>query len=148
MGSIVCATRGGEGSRAVQMAAIQRAKEEERPLIFLYVADPKSLEDHLDERLKAALRAELLFMGETLLRIAQHRADASFLPSEVIIRGGSVQDEIVRFVSENDVALLMMGAPRGTTANVFGDDAIERLAATLEEETRVRVQIIRPDDQP
>ena len=47
---IVCATRGGEGSRAVQMAAIRRARATGSKLIFLYVTDPHSLGDY-DETL-------------------------------------------------------------------------------------------------
>ena len=37
MGCIVCATRGGEGSRAVQLAAIERAKQSGNELVFLYL---------------------------------------------------------------------------------------------------------------
>ena len=37
MGCIVCATRGGEGSRAVQLAAIERAKQSGKDLVFLFV---------------------------------------------------------------------------------------------------------------
>ena len=145
MGSIVCATRGGEGSRASQMAAIERAKATEKPLLFLYVVDPNSLDDDIDDSMKDALLAELNWMGETLLRIAQKRADAAYLGTEVKIRKGKVRDEIIRFVKDVDAELLMLGAPRGTTANVFGDDAIERLADDVHKETAVSVEIIRPD---
>ena len=149
MGSIVCATRGGEGSRAVQEAAIQRAKAEGRPLIFIYVADIHSLHDSndedLDEGLKTAVMAELTWMGETLLRMAQRRADAAQLPSEVRIRQGNVRQEIGRFLVENNAHLLMLGAPRGTTANVFGDDAIEQFAENIQKQTNIPVEIVRPD---
>ena len=145
MGSIVCATRGGEGSRAAQTVAIERAKAAENPLLFLYVVDPNSLDDEIDEGLKGALLAELDWMGETLLRIAQKRADAAYLGTEVKIRKGDVREEIVRFVREVDAELLVLGAPRGTTANVFGDDAIERLAEWIQKETAVSVEIVRPD---
>lgn len=146
MGSIVCATRGGEGSRAVQLAAIRRAKESELPLVFLYVADPHSLENDIDEGLKEAIRAELNWMGETLLRIAQKRADSAYLATEVKIREGNVREEIRRFLQEADAELLMLGAPRGTTANVFGDDAIEQLAEEIEAQSSVKVEIVRPED--
>ena len=146
MGSIVCATRGGEGSRAVQAAAIQRAKETNSPLKFLYVADPNSLDDDIDEGLKTAVLAELHWMGETLLRIAQKRADAEHLTSHVAIREGSVPQEIIHFVREVEADLLMLGAPRGTTANVFGDDAIEQLAQQIQTEAGVRVEIVRPEE--
>ncbi|GJM42009.1 MAG: hypothetical protein DHS20C20_22910 [Ardenticatenaceae bacterium] len=145
MSSIVCATRGGEGSRAAQMAAIERAKTTGKPLLFLYVVDPNSLDDEIDGSLKDAILAELNWMGETLLRIAQKRADVAHLGTEVKIRRGKVQDEIVRFVKENEAELLVLGAPRGTTANVFGDDAIERLAEGIRRQTAVSVEIIRPD---
>lgn len=145
MSSIVCATRGGEGSRAAQMAAIEKAKETDKPLLFLYVVDPDSLDEEIDESLKDALLAELDWMGETLLRIAQKRADQAYLSTEVRIRRGNVQEEIIRFVKDVTADLLVLGAPRGTTANVFGDDAIERLAEVIRDETAVSVEIIRPD---
>lgn len=145
MSSIVCATRGGEGSRAAQMAAIDRAKETDKPLLFLYVVDPHSLDDEIEDSLKDAILAELNWMGETLLRIAQKRADVAYLGTEVKIRQGKVQEEIIRFVKDVKADLLVMGAPRGTTANVFGDDAIERLAEVIRQETAVSVEIVRPD---
>jgi len=145
MSGIVCATRGGEGSRAVQIAAIERAKVEERPLTFLYIVDPDSMEGTVEESLQTAVVAELTWMGETLLRMAQHRADAVFLPSDVRLRQGYVNDEICRFLQEQDVSLLMLGAPRGTTANVFGDDAIEQFAESIQAQTAVPVEIVRPD---
>jgi nucleotide-binding universal stress UspA family protein len=145
MGSIVCATRGGEGSRAAQMIAIERAKASKKRLLFLYIVDPHSLDDDIDESLKSALLSELNWMGETLLRIAQKRADVAYLGSEVRIREGKVRDEIARFVQETDAELLVLGAPRGTTANVFGDDAIERLANGIQQQSGVKVEIARPD---
>ena len=45
MKCIVCATRGGEGSRAAQMAAIRQARRTGKPLVFLYVTDPYSMGD-------------------------------------------------------------------------------------------------------
>jgi nucleotide-binding universal stress UspA family protein len=145
MSSIVCATRGGEGSRAAQIAAIEKAKKTDKPLLFLYIVDPNSLEEEIDASLEVAVLAELNWMGETLLRIAQKRADAAYLSTEVRIRRGNVREEIVRFMKDVEADLLVLGAPRGTTANVFGDDAIERLAETIRKETAVAVEIIRPD---
>ena len=145
MGNIVCATRGGEGSRAVQEMAIAQAKELDKPLIFLYVADPQSLDDVLDAELQTAVSAELQWMGETLLRIAQTRADEMYLATDVKIREGNVKAEIIHFLQNNKIDLLMLGAPRGTTANVFGDDTIEQLAEAITKETAVTVEIVRPD---
>ena len=141
---IVCATRGGEGSRVVQSAAIRRAKESGQPLVFLYVTDSHSLGE-FDEMLETAVREELDWLGETLLRTAQRRADAAQLHSEVRIRQGNVREEICRFLEECNASLLMLGAPRGTTANVFGDDAVEQFALDIMDKTHVQVEVIRPE---
>ena len=145
MGKIVCATRGGEGSRAVQMAAIDRADNTGNPLIFFYVTDPTALVG-MEDTLRDAVRAELEWMGQTLLEIARQRAHAADLEANVVIRHGEVRAEIGRFLREHDVTLLLLGAPRGTTANVFGDDAIEQFALHLHNETGVQVEVIRPED--
>ena len=130
---------------AAQMAAIKRAKETGEPLLFLYIVDPDSLEEKISDSLKEAILAELIWMGETLLRIAQKRANLAHLSTEIKIRRGNVHEEIVRFMKDVEADLLVLGAPRGTTANIFGDDAIERLAEVIRQETAVSVEIIRPD---
>lgn len=140
---IVCATRGGEGSRVVQSAAIRRAKESGQPLVFLYVTDPHSLGEY-DQALEPAVREELDWLGETLLRTAQRRANAAQLHAEARIRQGNVREEICRFLEESNAGILLLGAPRGTTANVFGDDAVEQFAQEIMDSTHVQVEIIRP----
>jgi len=142
---IVCATRGGEGSRAVQKAAIERAKESGNPLVFLYITDPRSLGDY-DESLVPYVREELEWMGETLLRTAKRRADAAQLHSELRVRQGNVREVICRFIEDNRASLLLLGAPRGTTANVFGDDAVEKFAKEIKDITGINVEVIRPED--
>ncbi|MDX1687058.1 MAG: universal stress protein [Candidatus Promineifilaceae bacterium] len=142
-GTIVCATRGGQGSRAVQLAAIDRAKETDERLIFLYVVDLPLIEEY-DEALTGAMRAEFQWLGEALLRVAQQRAERERVDAEIAIREGGVKEEIETFLRESDASVLMLGAPRGTTPNVFGDDAIERFARTIESDTGVAVKIVRP----
>lgn len=144
MGKIVCATRGGEGSRAVQMAAIGIAKEEAKPLTFLFVTDPASL-GYMDPKLIPAVQAELNWMGQTLLSIAHQRAHLAGIEAEAVVRVGEIEAEIDRYLQEYDSDLLLLGAPRGTTANVFGDDAIEQFADAVQQSTGVPVKIIRPE---
>lgn len=146
MGCIVCATRGGEGSRAAQMAAIRQAQKVGKPLVFLYVTDPDSLGD-ADEQLLPAIRHELNWMGRTLLQVAKGRAEAAGLEASVEIREGNVQEQIERFLQEVDAQVLLLGAPRGLTANVFGDDAVERFAQLIEEDTGIEVLVIYPDQE-
>ena len=144
MSRIVCATRGGEGSRAVQMIAIRKAKAESKPLTFLFVTDPASL-GMVDTLLVDAVQAELNWMGQTLLNIAHQRAHLAGIEADVKVRVGDVREEIGRFLQQNDADLLLLGAPRGTTANVFGDDAIEQFAQSIQKSTGIPVEVIRPE---
>ncbi|RMG99000.1 MAG: universal stress protein [Chloroflexi bacterium] len=143
MGCIVCATRGGEGSRAVQMEAIRLAKETKKPLVFLFVADPESLGE-VESGLIPALREELYWMGKTLLHIALRRAELADLQADLVIREGKVSEEIIRFLNESKAEVLLLGASRTTTHHIFGDDAIERFAQSIEKETGVPVRVIHP----
>lgn len=144
MDCIVCATRGGEGSRAAQLAAIQRARQFGLPLVFLYVTDPATLVQE-DELLVTAIRQELNWMGKTLLQVAKGRAEAAGLRASVEIRQGNVQEQIEQFLREAHASVLILGAPRGITANVFGDDAVERFAQTIQDDTGIDVMVVHPD---
>ena len=146
MECIVCATRGGEGSRAAQMAAIRRARKAGKPLVFLFVTAPDSLGD-VDEYLLPAIRQELNWMGQTLLQVAKGRAEAAGLKATVKIQEGNVQMEIERFLQESNAEVLILGAPRGLTANVFGDDVVERFAQSIQDDTGIEVQVIYPESE-
>lgn len=143
MGCIVCATRGGQGSRAAQLRAIERAKEEDSSLIFLYVVDLRVVGEY-DEKLSSAIRAEFHWLGRALLRVAQQRAERMNVEAETAIRDGGVKEEIEQFLRESHADLLLIGAPRGTSTHVFGDDAVEHFAETIEADTGVRVEVVRP----
>ncbi|NIP22735.1 MAG: universal stress protein, partial [Phycisphaerae bacterium] len=131
MGCVVCATRGGEGSRAAQEAAIRYARENQYKLIFMYVVDFKTL-DEFDDSLLPSVREELTWLGQSLLRIARHRAEQAGVTAEIVIREGDVMLEIEDFLQEIKADQLILGAPRGTTANVFGDDSIEKFAQSIQ----------------
>ena len=146
MGAIVCATRGGEGSRAAQLKAVERAKEGDHHLIFLYVVDVHMV-GQFDDNLQSAVRAEFHWLGKSLLHVAQQRAERAGISADNAIRDGSVKEEIERFLRESEADVLMLGAPRGTSP-VFGDDAIEHFAQEIEDDTGVPVELIRPEDVP
>ena len=145
MGCIVCATRGGEGSRAVQLAAIERAKQSGNDLVFLFVAD-STMQEGVEETLQTAVRDELIWMGNVMLQIAKLRAGARDTAVRLVVKVGSVLDEIEQFLQESQAELLLLGAPRGTTATVFGDDAIEKFANMIQEDTGIAVEVIRPEE--
>ena len=145
MNCIVCATRGGEGSRAVQLAAIERAKQLGKDLVFLFVADV-TFQERVEETLHTAVRDELIWMGNVMLQIAKLRAGERDTDVQLVVKVGGVREEIGRFLRESRADLLLLGAPRGTTATVFGDDAIEQFARSIQEETGVAVEVIRPEE--
>ncbi len=144
MNEIVCATRGGEGSRAVQMAAIERAKSTGNQLVFLYVVSPDAVTD-VEPGLEEAVQDELIWLGKAVLNVAEARAISEGLDAEKVIFQGNVRDEICRFLIEQQASLLLLGAPRSATTSIFGDDPVERFASSIHENTGVDVAVVRPD---
>lgn len=147
MGSIICAMRGGEGSRAVQMAAIQRASTSGQRLLFLYIIDSARL-DELDRIIQSSARAELYWMAKTLLHIAEQRANNAGIKAELVIREGRLQDEIAKIVMDAEASTLLLGNPRGQSASVFGGSEIDNFAHSIEKSTGIRVEIVRPATPP
>ena len=146
MNEIVCATRGGAGSRVVQLAAIERAKRSGHPLVFLYVAAPGDM-GNITSALQEAVHEEMIWLGKALLYVAEKRAYDADLKAETVILVGNVQDEICSYLTEHKAGVLFLGAPRGTTAELSGDDAIERFAARITENSGVDVLIVRPEEE-
>ncbi|MCO5184028.1 MAG: universal stress protein [Anaerolineae bacterium] len=141
---IVCATRGGEGSRALQQEAVARSRHGTSLLIFVYVVNHREL-GNLEEGEIPYVEEELSWLGETLLLLAQNRAKEAGVSAETVIRTGSPLAEIAQVARNYKANRIMLGAPRGTTANVFGDDEIERAATLLSDETGISVEIVRPE---
>ncbi len=146
MRCIVCATRGGQGSRAVQEEAVRLAREQDAKLVFLFVVDMGDL-NPTDEGLVPYIQAELHWLGQALVYLARKRARLKNIQADVIIRQGNVQTEIGRFLQESQAETLLLGAPRGTTAAVFGDDAVELFAKDIQTKTNVPVRVVRPESR-
>lgn len=143
MNDVVCATRGGEGSRAVQLAAIDQARAAGNPLVFLYVVNLETM-DEIENGMEAAVRQELLWLGKAILQVAGARARQKGLNARLEVRVGNVLDEICRFLGETQASLLLLGGPRATTTTIFGDDPVERFATSIQETAGVPVMIVRP----
>ncbi|MFN2135230.1 MAG: universal stress protein [Candidatus Promineifilaceae bacterium] len=144
MNEIVCATRGGEASRAVQMAAIEQAMASGFPLVFLYVVSQDSVTG-VEPALERAVEEELEWLGQAMLNIAEGRAMSEGIPCSKVIRQGNVRQEICDFLQERRASLLLLGAPRSAAASVFGDDPVEQLASSIHDVTGVEVAVVRPD---
>ncbi len=140
---IVCATRGGEGSRAVQRAAVQYARENEVKLIFLYVVDESVY--IVDNVMRSALHDELQWLGHTLVKLAQQRGQMAGVTAEMAILEGHFRDQLSAYLRQTKPQKLLLGAPRGTSSNIFGDDEIEQFAFEIGRETGVPVQVVRPE---
>ena len=93
-----------------------------------------------------ALASELAWMTEVLARLAMQQAHQQGVDAQFVVRKGDVRSEISRFLRESEASLLLLGAPRGTTANVFGDDAVEQFAVSIQNDTGVPVEIARPEE--
>ncbi len=145
MAAIVCATRGGQGSRAGRTIAIQRAKELNAKLFFLFVVDPSRLAG-MDEQTKAALRAESNWLGRALVNIAAQQAEAFGVSSELLIKEGNFKEQVAIVAKERQADLIILGASRGASSTVFGDDAVEQFAKELQEQVNIRVEIAHPED--
>ena len=142
---VACATRGGQGSRAAQLGAIERAKKENARLTFVYVVDDSLFED-IDETTRIALRLEMYWLAQSLLRMATKRARLLGVSAEIVILEGPLRQQLYAWIRDNKPLALVLGAPRGTTVNHFGDDEVEKFAIEIEGETGISVQLVRPDD--
>jgi hypothetical protein len=141
MSQIICATRGGEGSRAVQKAAIELAKETGQHLVFLYVIEADLLVA-LEEHMRSIVRGELFWLAKTMLRIAESRAKQAGVTPDLEIREGRLREEIGKIVLQTATSCLLMGAPRQASSNIFQHDEIEAFAQSIQEATGIAVHII------
>lgn len=75
VGTILCATRGGESSHNTQDYAIKIAQERDVDILFLYVSNVEFLRNVAPVKYQD-VQEELDKMGEFLLLMAQERAKA------------------------------------------------------------------------
>jgi nucleotide-binding universal stress UspA family protein len=141
MGKILCPTRGGEDSYRAQDVAIEMAKKQGKPLVFLYVVDI-----HLLDRARRAVRPsvvseEMARMGEFLLAMAQERAEAQGVQAEVRIRYGEVCDEVKAAAQAEGADVVILGRPMGAECR-FQIPGLETLAAEVEAEIGAQTQIV------
>jgi len=141
MGTILCATRGGEASHRTQNKAISLALEQGKPLVFLYVVDT-----HFLDRTEHAVRPdlaeeEMTHLGEFLLAMAQERAEAQGVQAKVRIRRGEIGDELKAAAQEEEADIVILGQSVGAEP-AFPTAELESLAAEIEEETGVNTRIV------
>jgi hypothetical protein len=143
---IVCATRGGEASRAVEDFSIQLAVEaNDEELVFLYVADCDVLASTTDTR-PHDIAHDLTRLGEFIVIIAQERAQAAGLTNaHWVVRLGLVREEMISYLKDSGANRLVLGRPVGKGADqVFSHLGLDQFAAQIEAETGVKVLLADP----
>lgn len=133
MGIIVCATGNGVQSRNVQAAAIELARAQRKRLVFLHVVDLRQLGD-LEEALRPAAQAELAWLGEAMLRLAQDRADRRGVAAGGQILHGNVCDALESYLRDHAVDQLLLGAAT--------NEEITRFARRVQDSLGVPVQFV------
>jgi nucleotide-binding universal stress UspA family protein len=143
MGKILCPTRGGEGSRRTQEAAIAMAKERGDELVFLYVVDL----DFLNQTERAVrpdvVAHEMRRLGEFLLSMAQERAQEQGVDASYILREGEVQAEIKAAAVEEGATLVVLGQSEEHDETChFEPEKLFKFAAQIEAETGIEARVI------
>jgi nucleotide-binding universal stress UspA family protein len=145
MGSIVCATRGGEASRRTQERAVALAKERGAELIFLCVFDP-SFAGPREPAMEAALAAEQRWLGRALLGIAQMRAREWGLEAQAIVRSGPVLQTIEDFLRQVTADTLVIGASKAKPKRAaFELSQVHQFADRVRQDTGVEVIVVVAD---
>lgn len=140
MGTILCATRGGEASFRTQDAAIALAKQQGDALAFLYVADVGFLnQSAAPVVIDVDLRLEKL--GRFQLTMAQERAAAQDVAAMAVVRLGDLRDELVAVAREIGATLIVFGRPLKETA-LFDETALQEFVAGVQAETGVEVRFL------
>jgi nucleotide-binding universal stress UspA family protein len=142
MGSIVCATRGGEAGRRTQERAIALAKERGAELTFLCVFDP-SFAGPLDGALAAAVEKEQQWLGRALLGTAQARARRKGVDAGAVVLSGPVLESIEDFVCGSGASTLVIGEPRiDSPLSAFRHGMVQSCARHVERNTGVDVIVV------
>lgn len=142
MGSIVCATRGGEASRRTQQQAIRLAKERDTDLEFVCVVDPDFAESS-DEKLQSALQDELRRLGRSLLCIAEKRAEEHGVEAETVVLCGPVREKLLAYLRESDAETLVIGAPEEERPiEALDPQNVERLVEAVRDAIGIEVIVV------
>ncbi len=138
--TIVCATRGGEGSGPTIQHAIGLARERGLRLTFLYIADLEFMKHTMTGRTSLAA-GELHKMGEFIMLTLVEQAQEKGIEADFAVREGRFRDELLRYLEETRPSTLVLGSPQKDTG-FFDPRKLSRLAQEIEEQTGVAVELM------
>ncbi|MGD8465999.1 MAG: universal stress protein [Anaerolineae bacterium] len=141
MGRVVCATRGGKASVRTQDAAIALVQERGDELAFLFVVDVCFLKRSRRAVRPGVVADEMARMGAFLLQMAQERASAQGVASDVLLRRGHLRAELEATIREYGADVLVLGKP-AAGSSAYALEELQHLAAGIEAETAAKVLIL------
>jgi nucleotide-binding universal stress UspA family protein len=124
--------------------AAAAAKRTGARLVFLYVMT-QAEQEGMDDGLQLALQTERTWLARAMLNLWKGRVENAGIQAQILIRKGELVPEIIACLQEENAEMFFIGAPRGTTAHILGDDEIEKIAQIIEEKTNIPVEIVRPE---
>ncbi|MBN2303083.1 MAG: calcium/sodium antiporter [Anaerolineae bacterium] len=145
-GTILVATRGGRDSQSTHARAIELAKERRAEVVFLYVFDPDVLRQ-VATPIVINVEAQIEHMLAYLQRTAQEEARRAGVPARVIVRTGSLRDQLQVVAQEEEVSLIVVGKPREQSTQI-GLKALEAFMDEIEQVTGITVLALGGDPVP
>ncbi len=140
MGTILCATRGGEASYRTQDRAIEIARERGDKLLFIFVSDINFL-SHTSAPVLVDVEGEMENMGEFLLLAAEERARNAGIEAEHVVRQGDFREQLKEAAKEYQVEMVILGRP-GKEGSVTKLQMLEELVKEIEQELGIEAVIV------
>ncbi len=137
---ILCATRGGRASQPTHARAIQIASDMHAEIIFLYVFDKNALPREATP-LVINVEAQIRHMRQFLQRTAAKQAEQAGVLSRVIVRAGSLLDQIQSIAGEEKIDIAILGNPEARSG-LFKRDALRSLAKVIASSTGMEVIVL------
>lgn len=141
MSGIVCAIRGGPGSKPTIEKSIELAKETELTIHFLYVVNLDFMSKTSASRV-SHLYQDLDQMGEFILLMAQERAESKGVMADGTVSHGTVREEIIKLCHDMNANYVVLGRPQmKEDVNVFTHDLLSDFEKQVQEESGAVVVI-------
>jgi cation:H+ antiporter len=134
---ILCATRGGQASQPTHQKAIEIALDQGAELIFLYVFDQQAIQ-RFATPIVINISSQMDHMRAFLQNTAQRQATQAGVRARVLVRAGSLREQIQAIAKEERVDLVVMGNP-SEKSSLFKREALRVLADEIEAETGTQV---------
>ena len=142
MGTIICATRGGEASYHTQDIVIEMAKVTGDKLVFVFAVDTHFLDKTSAPKL-VDVGPELDHMAEFMLIMAQERAAKADIEAEQVVKHGDLRSVLLETAQEQHATLIVLGSPGNEgKRGRFVLEGLQDFAAGLQKDSGVEVQIV------